>query len=215
MTTERLAFVGDIHGCADRLRAALTDNRLRERRFVFLGDYVDRGPDSFQVVEQLVRWKSLRPDWTFLEGNHDAALRGLLDGTTDPASFIAFGGDATVRSYVSKQPRSIAAMLSAFPAHHREFFESLKSYCIEGDIVASHSGIPWDSVWTAQNRIKGAKPWQLDELRGADWRFVFGHYPQNHGTPYITDRIACLDTGCGCGGPLTILLSPEWNVLQF
>ncbi|WP_408648027.1 metallophosphoesterase [Thiocapsa bogorovii] len=215
MMNQKLAFVGDIHGDATRLRTALADSRLSGRRLVFLGDYVDRGPDSRNVIEQLLYWKGRRPDWTFLEGNHDAALRGLLDGTTPPASFIACGGAATVRSYVDKKPRSISAMLSAFPADHRDFLGSLESYCVAGDIVASHAGIPCDSAWSVINGIRVTNPWHLEKMGETRWHFVFGHYPQAHGRPYVTRRIACLDTGCGHGGPLTVLLSPEWQFLQF
>ena len=66
----RTIAIGDIHGCAVALRALLQSLDLHGDRLIFLGDYIDRGPDSSQVIETLLGL-SFNPNHVFLRGNHD------------------------------------------------------------------------------------------------------------------------------------------------
>ena len=98
-----LYAVGDIHGEDAKLEELLEKLPLRDGdRFVFLGDYIDRGPDAFQVIERLIQ---LQRDWpcVFLLGNHESMLLDFL-GWTDDAyfagdAFLMNGGDRTLASY--------------------------------------------------------------------------------------------------------------------
>src|ERR1700746_2065061 len=72
----------------------------RTATFVFLGDYIDRGPDSRGVIEALIELQSQRPDRIIaLKGNHEAVAAEILRGETDPESWLREGGTATLRSY--------------------------------------------------------------------------------------------------------------------
>lgn len=106
----RLYAIGDIHGCLeplDRLRAVIVeDSRSAEGpcALVYLGDYIDRGPQSKGVIDRLMQ-VPLGFDAYFLRGNHDQAL---LDFLQRPATYLAwsgFGGGATLLSYGVAPPR--------------------------------------------------------------------------------------------------------------
>ena len=93
--------VGDIHGRADLLARVLGEilpQTPPETRLVFLGDYIDRGPQSAQVVEALIEFKARRPDTVFLLGNHEWMLLEALAGRLLDMFFLN-GGEATLDSY--------------------------------------------------------------------------------------------------------------------
>lgn len=101
----RLIGIGDVHGCAATLDALL--DRLAPRpedHLVFVGDYVDRGPDSRGVIERLLRleaqsWDAGHPRCTFLRGNHDQMMLDFVDGTGDFDLWRVNGGLDTLESY--------------------------------------------------------------------------------------------------------------------
>src|SRR4051794_12546807 len=96
----------DIHGCYDELMALVARLPLEPERdrVVFLGDYVDRGPNSRAVVEQVMDWEARYPHWVFLQGNHeDEMLKALRDGGRGDGWFDHWygqGGRETLRSYL-------------------------------------------------------------------------------------------------------------------
>src|SRR3954463_9356161 len=123
---ERAVVIGDIHGDARRLDALLAKLDLQDRKLVFLGDYIDRGPGSRSVLGILCDLKrALADQVVFLAGNHDLAfLRYLKDGNL--ARFAAFGGIATLRSYVTTPVGDLlASVLGAVPSEHVAFLEAL------------------------------------------------------------------------------------------
>jgi serine/threonine protein phosphatase 1 len=101
--------VADIHGMCEMLRELLTavadDAAGAIHRVVFLGDYVDRGPDSRQTIE-LLRTGPTDPaciEWVLLKGNHDAMMVDAVLGSTDHwarSDWEANGGDVTLRGYL-------------------------------------------------------------------------------------------------------------------
>jgi serine/threonine protein phosphatase 1 len=95
----RLLAIGDIHGCLDQLRELLARVvPTPHDQLVFLGDYVDRGPDSAGVVEVLLTLRDQLPRTVFLRGNHEQMLLDVLAGG-DPAIFLLNGGEQTIASY--------------------------------------------------------------------------------------------------------------------
>jgi serine/threonine protein phosphatase 1 len=213
---ERATIVGDIHGDARRLDAMLSTLDLQDRKLVFVGDYIDRGPDSRSVLSILCDLKRALGDRVvFLAGNHDLAfLRYLEDG--DLARFAAFGGIATLRSYVTAPVGDVlATMLAAIPSEHVAFLEALLPAWNHGDWLISHTGLdpehPDDRSMAAMAERSHPDMFQ----QALDRMVVCGHYVQRDRTPTITDRLICIDTGCGTvGGPLTALLLPERSILQ-
>lgn len=130
--------IGDVHGCADELRALLQKLPLRrDSLVVFLGDYIDRGPDSRGVVDTILDLQQYCRVVCLL-GNHELMLREFLEGSDSRrvARFIYNGGSATLASYADHDG------VFVMPEEHREFFDSLAYHHIEGEHCFVHAGIP-------------------------------------------------------------------------
>lgn len=183
------AIIGDIHGCTAALDALLAEAQRNTSRFVFLGDYVNRGPDSRGVIDRLIRLRSDGADCTFLAGNHDLAFHRALSGSFD--EFLTMGGAATVRSYIDPPYHDVAdEFRAAVPASHRRFLETMAVDFITDDLHVAHRP-PAESI---------------------SGRFVIaGHAPQQGSVPTVTGDAAYIDTGCGTvdGGTLTCFYWPS------
>lgn len=215
------ALIGDVHGDAARLRAALSEVPS-DRRVVLLGDYVDRGPDSRRVLDSLVEAKArLRERLVLLRGNHEVTLLEFLDGAA-PQALVRHGGLPTVRSYVHEpEPQVFEQFRRDFPAAHRALLDSTVLFIDEPGLFASHAG--WDPAEpsgrsVAQMTLGGGRAlFDPETARPPRGLAVFGHYTQASRLPYVTASVICLDTGCGTApdAPLTLLLLPERVHRQF
>ena len=195
--------VGDIHGCMEPLRTLMARVAPGPAdRLVFIGDYIDRGPDARGVVEYLLGLPG-RP--TFLLGNHDQMLLDALD-TGDLSLWFANGGEATLASYGGEVGR--------IPPTHRAFFRSLVPHAeIEG-FVFVHAGIR-PGIPLCEQSLDDLL-WIREEFFDSSARFertvVFGHTPLRE-VFLGRDRIG-IDTGCVYGGKLTCLKLPGREVVQ-
>ncbi|MDR2404804.1 MAG: serine/threonine protein phosphatase [Deltaproteobacteria bacterium] len=199
MDTPRIFAVGDIHGCRSKLDSLMEriDWRPQDREeLVFLGDYVDRGPDSFGVVERVLDIKNAYPDLvTTLKGNHEQMFLNFITGV-DQLSLRDNGVSYTMRSYEENSP---------FPVSHFKFLLDLKLYHETEDFVFVHAGlrpgIPLD------RQTEDDCLWIRGEFLESDYDFgktiVFGHTPFRE--PFIVPGRAGLDTGAVFGGPLTCM----------
>jgi len=212
--------VGDIHGQLDDLHRVLelieTDGG-KDAEIVFLGDYVDRGPDSKGVVDLLMNGITGGRNWTAIRGNHDRYFTRFLDDQTvfDPATRAdlfwmnpRLGGDKTLLSYgvegedyAPVDPIHQAA-LDAVPQAHRDFLDNLPNIHTTENLIFAHAGLRHgvpiedqvedDLIW-----IRG--DW-LTEYHDFGRPVVHGHtavdYPEHHGY-----RIN-LDAGAGYFKPL-------------
>lgn len=204
--------IGDIHGQADNLERLL--DRLERHdgsaRFVFLGDYIDRGPDTRRVVDRLLALGQARPDSVFLMGNHEAALM-RLERTRSPEElrFLrAIGFQATLDSYAA--PAGTTG-LDVMPPEHQAFFRGLEPIRRIGPYVFFHAPLPADAS------PETADPLTLDGLLGnrtinaSGWAqsgrtLVFGHMPL--ASPLVAPGLIGIDTGAGRGGLLTAVELP-------
>lgn len=157
----RLYAVGDIHGRLDLLEgfhrhvaAELQADAPTDWRIVYLGDHVDRGPDSGGVLEFLAQAKTRDARHVVLAGNHDL---GLLDFLSEPdpcGIFITHGGIETAASYGvhaahfgaleedGEALHAFHAMLkTAIPNAHVEFLHGLETSFACGDFFCCHAGI--------------------------------------------------------------------------
>jgi serine/threonine protein phosphatase 1 len=171
---ELVYAIGDIHGRSDLLAALLQQiaddaaaSGVGRRSLVFVGDYIDRGPDSRGVIEELLYALPEGFATHFLKGNHEAIM---LDFVEDPAClghWLANGAEATLKSYgvdVVTLVRKGAepeiwrtAFLALLPAEHRAFFDSLELAVSLGDYLFVHAGVrpgvpldaqdPNDLIW--------------------------------------------------------------------
>jgi serine/threonine protein phosphatase 1 len=217
--------IGDVHGRLDLLEDLLA--RIREdagqhpsdsaRSLIFLGDYVDRGPESRGVVDAVM--SDLLPGFTTVRllGNHEEALLSFLDGESDGIDWLSFGGLETLLSYgvpLRSLPNSgeavralQAALTEAVPDRHIAFFRRCLLHYTVGDYVFVHAGVrpgialekqsQTDLLWIRDDflRVRAPLPGRV---------VVHGHticdLPQNRG-----HRIN-IDTGAFVSGRLTCLV---------
>jgi serine/threonine protein phosphatase 1 len=189
----RLLAVGDIHGCHDQLLALLAMVQPGPGdQLVFLGDYIDRGPDSRQVVELLLSLQRRHPHWVFLKGNHEAMLLDFLErGETFP--YLINGGDATLESYGA----------AGIPPEHRAFFIGLRPYYETADFIFVHAGLR-PGLPPAEQREEDLL-WIREKFLASDYDWgktvVFGHTPRP--SALLTPNRIGLDTGAVYGGRLS------------
>lgn len=220
MATERRAIIGDVHGNAEKLTRAVDALASTDRELIFVGDYINKGLGSREVIETLIKLGESHPGAVFLRGNHDHALLKWLDGG-DFREFMLHGGLATIASYVP-EPRSgvFEDFCKTYPREHREFLQSTLAYYERPGLFVSHAGYDPDKADSrgAETVICGTHPALFHHPENRPQGLVvFGHYVQRGGKPYSQDGIVCIDTGCGTleEGPLTALLLPERTYVQF
>lgn len=213
-----LAIVGDVHGEAIAFDRALRAYAGR-RPLVLVGDYVNRGRGSDQVLAMLGDLLD-GGDGTALLGNHDYALLRYIE-TGDLAPFARMGGLATISSYagvIAGDPH--AALLSTLPATHLDTLKSL-AHCYEDDsLLVSHCGVSPSrpNERSVQDLVLGSHPELFgSEASGLPKVVVSGHYAQRGRTPYVSERYICVDVGCGTipGAPLAVLEWPERKFKYF
>lgn len=204
---QKLFAIGDIHGHFDKL-VGLIDKigvDFERDRIVFLGDYIDRGPDAYQVVEYLIDLKKKCPRSIFLKGNHEYMLEKYLAGG-DSFNYLVNGGRQTVDSYLKNVPTAGDALI---PPAHREFFNSLLLFYETKAYIFVHAGlkpkIPLekqrsrDMLWIRNSFIRSSYH------HGK--KVVFGHTPVS--APLVEENKIGLDTGVAYGGRLTCVQLPQ------
>ena len=103
----RTLAIGDIHGMATSLDALLEAVRPTDAdQLVFLGDYVDRGPDSCGVIERLLVQKECFPKTVFLRGNHEIMMAQARVSKSDSRIWQSVGGREALNSYAKRPARS-------------------------------------------------------------------------------------------------------------
>jgi serine/threonine protein phosphatase 1 len=213
---ERLAFVGDIHSDSVRLSTLLRN--LDSRRIVFLGDYIDYGQNSREVLEILMEAKNRKQDPLFLSGNHEIGLLAFLSGKLSFLEYARMGGLPTLRSYIGRASEDVRSeLVAAMPRPHCEFLSNCQPFFETDELVASHAGInpafpesrDLGEIVLGRHRSLFRDNLHLDKL------VICGHYLQTTLTPFVGNSVICLNTGCGTiGGPVTALLYPEMTFLQ-
>jgi serine/threonine protein phosphatase 1 len=153
----RAYAVGDIHGRLDlleQLLARILDDiaaRPQRRTFVaFLGDLIDRGPDSAGVVERLRLWRPAGVRPVFLAGNHEEVLLRMIEGEKGIlASWLKFGGAECARSYgldpeilaTIAEEEALEKVRAAVPRAHRDFLAGFADTFRFGDYLFVHAGL--------------------------------------------------------------------------
>ncbi len=154
----RVYAIGDVHGRLDLLDELLwriLDDAARAadavRHIVFLGDLIDRGPDSAGVIERLAGEPPDGFGVLFLRGNHEAALLEFLTDTRVGPGWLAYGGLATLASYGVPAPAedgrhegladTQARLRAALPPRHLRFLRDLRTSATIGDYLFVHAGV--------------------------------------------------------------------------
>jgi serine/threonine protein phosphatase 1 len=204
--------IGDIHGMAGKLEnllrridAWLEANRVSEpHKFIFLGDYIDRGPQSREVLEIAQRLQTQGA--ICLRGNHEELMLRATESETGRANFLVNGGDATIASL-----RTAAAFQRA-----QEWMRELPTSCEDDLRYYVHAGVLPGLALDQQN--EKTKLWIRDVFlrhAGAFPKYiVHGHSPTiltnpRQVTPEIRDNRCNVDTGAGMRGLLSAAIFNE------
>jgi serine/threonine protein phosphatase 1 len=214
----RLYAIGDVA----LIEGEILRDRPGEWRIVYLGDYVDRGPDSAGVIDMIARRVTADPRHVALLGNHDKVFAEFLADAATWRQFADFEGETTARSYGVELDysgdaairRSRDALLAAVPREHLAFLNGLEPSATFGDFFFCHAGIrpgvpldaqdPHDLIWIrrAFHDHSGLHPRLI----------VHGHTP--HHEPEIRVNRVNLDTYAFASGWLTAL-AIEGRVKRF
>jgi serine/threonine protein phosphatase 1 len=217
----RIYAIGDIHGRLDLLEKLLAriDADIAQRRaarpiYVFLGDYIDRGPSSRETIDRLIEHGAMHES-VFLKGNHELiAIKCLSDrGLFD--QWLRLGGRETLVSYgvpakSQANGKQIAELQSAFhsalPQAHFRFFRDLKNSFECGDFFFAHAGVKPNVELSRQK--ENDLLWIRGEFLSSNEDFgkiiVHGHTP-NSEIDVGPNRIN-IDTGAFATGRLTCLV---------
>lgn len=222
--------IGDIHGRFDLLKTLIEKigedaGNLPEGTdftIVFLGDYIDRGLQSKQVIDFLISGELENCETVFLMGNHEEALLRFLQNPDFGEEWSVYGGAETLYSYGLQPPpprtsdapdarrQSSKAwhtlwneFSNNFPAEHLEFYQNLKYSAVIGDYIFVHAGLRPDVPMEKQ--VSHDMLWIRDDFLNATGDFshliVHGHTPTED--PYRDNRRICVDTGAYISGQLT------------
>lgn len=196
---KRIIGISDIHGEYDKLCAVLDKiSPQKDDTIVFMGDYIDRGKKSREVVDKIIDMQNVC-NCIYLIGSHEyAMLHANLDDYYNYL-FWNYGGDATADSYGSFE--NIMKI-------HGNFFNSLKPYHIIGDYLFVHAGLRvgvpieeqdlTDMVYIRSEFYK--------KKHNFPYKIIFGHTEFDE--PQIQEDKICIDTGCGKykDAPLTAII---------
>jgi serine/threonine protein phosphatase 1 len=212
-------IIGDIHGMLKNLSSLfslLKKQITDDDTLIFLGDYIDRGLNSFEVIEYLLAVSRIYKT-VFLKGNHENMFLKYINNI-DLEIFIANGGTSTLSSY-----RKNTGNLN-LPETHKVFFENLDLFYENKEFIAVHAGLnpeinnlekqsDHDMLWIREKFFRSEKIW--------DKTIIFGHTPCAilHGKPgevYIDDqhKLIGIDTGACYGGKLSCFRWPDGKIFQ-
>jgi serine/threonine protein phosphatase 1 len=218
----RVYAVGDVHGRLDALNL-LTDAIRAEPAdgsravLIMLGDYMDRGPASREVLDRLIALEGdASLETRFIRGNHEETLLNFLDEPSLGPTWCSFGGVETLLSYgvvaplMSDPPEAWEAARDAFaaaiPAAHVRFLQALESAVEYGDYFFTHAGVrpgveldeqdPHDLMWIRDDFLRGSATFSK--------AIVHGHTPE--ADAFVSDRRIGVDTGAYATGRLSAIV---------
>jgi diadenosine tetraphosphatase ApaH/serine/threonine PP2A family protein phosphatase len=199
--------IGDVHGCLDKLVRLLARCRAhagdRPRRLVFVGDYIDRGPNSRGVIDTLLELQRKEPRIICLRGNHEAMMLDAIE-TGDEVLWLLNGGGQTLESYDATQALDL-------PAELVEWADGLPLSFDDGRRLFVHAGlnprVPLDRQ-TEQDLLWIREPF-LSSRSDFGRLIVHGHTPLRTGVPDLRSNRLNIDTAAVFGGPLTAAVFEE------
>ncbi len=216
MNNQEFIAIGDIHGCVKSMEAMLEKlEPYYDRKFIFVGDYIDRGPASKGVVDYLLDFRQ-KVDCVFLRGNHEQMLLDAIK--LDKRNlWMMNGGRATLTSY------ELDGNSVTLPKEHIQFYEDTVLYYDTDDYFFVHAGLsPHKSIADslADEEEMQEFLWERSHLNAFEtpWEktVVFGHTPRSN--PIKKKNMLGIDTGCVYDrigyGKLTAVKLPEEEFIQ-
>jgi serine/threonine protein phosphatase 1 len=209
---KKIFAIGDIHGSYDRLKTLMDKIPIDFSRdtLVFIGDYIDRGPHSVEVVDYLMQLKNRVPGVIFLKGNHEDMLDKFINGD-DRLTYLLNGGQQTLDSYLTKPVQSD---FYPIPPDHMDFFKSLRLFYETEEFIFVHAGL------RPRVPLESQKPqdllWIRDKFVSTKYDFgkrvIFGHTPLKK--PLVEPNKIGIDTGAVYGNALTCVQLPDLVFFQ-
>jgi serine/threonine protein phosphatase 1 len=206
----RLIAIGDIHGRMSKLTGLLEKiEPLTDDRLIFPGDYVDRGPDSFEVVEMIIRLRQDYPNIVTLRGNHEDLIVSFFMGNMSQNARELWqkmdGGDQTLASYRRN---------GSYLKDHRDFYESLPFHWETEQYFFCHAGVRPGVPLAKQKAsdLLGIREPFLSSKENFGKIIVHGHEIVEQ--PTILPNRINIDTGAGRYGLLTAIELPSLNIWQ-
>ena len=204
---KKIFAIGDIHGCHDRLLTLMGKIPIDFSRdtLIFIGDYIDRGSHSVDVVDYLIRLKKRVPKIIFLKGNHEDMLDKFLNGT-ERFNYLLNGGQQTLDSYLAKP---VDSEFFPIPPDHMDFFKSLRLFYETDEFIFVHAGlrprVPLGSQKTED--LLWIRSKFVNSKYDFGKRVVFGHTPLRK--PLVEPNKIGIDTGAVYGNALTCVQLPD------
>ena len=198
-----MAF-GDIHGCYLAAQAAVSLAKKESAHAVFLGDYVDRGPDSIKTLEILIGAKKKNPTWVFLRGNHDQMLLDLIEEKQQPNTCFGIIAGETSNEQTTKVFYQWQKSNDVLKQEIESFLRGTVFYHELDKRIFVHSPLR-DSSVALNEKSQEELIWNYN-LKPT-WngkQFIHGHAPVE--TPVGLNQGININTSCGYGGLLTGML---------
>jgi serine/threonine protein phosphatase 1 len=214
----RTLVIGDVHGCVRTFKELLfTVIRLKQHDNLYLlGDTVDRGPASKEVVDTIVRMRSAGYSVHVLRGNHEEMLLHAHESPAALQIWLANGGAATLESFLIPSP-------ARMPPHYLQFFANLPYYFLLDDFVLVHAGVNCAATdpFSDTDAMLWSRSLTIDRAKLGGRRVVCAHTP--HPLQAIqkstTEDLVTIDGGCvyreSCGlGNLVALQLPGMELFS-
>lgn len=208
--SNRTLAIGDIHGCHASLTTLLKLVAPQAGdRFVFVGDYIDRGPATREVIDSLIEL-SRHHQTIFLRGNHEVMMLEARHNPVQGHLWQTFGGFEALISYGAEYDPDWAAKI---PDSHWKFLSETKRYYETATHVFVHGCLAADTDLEAQTdatlfweRVESIRPHKSGK------KVVCGHTPQASGEILDLGYAYCIDTGCVNHGWLTCFdpVAQQW-----
>jgi serine/threonine protein phosphatase 1 len=195
--------IGDVHGALHKLQCLVArceeHAEGRPHNYVFVGDYIDRGPQSADVIRFLIALQAKMPNGVVaLAGNHEAMLLAIIDGEVPADDWLWQGGAATLQSYGVAEVRDL-------PRDHVDWLRALPRTYDDGRRFFVHAGVNPQLPLDAQDDFDLI--WIREPFLGSERDYgrliVHGHTPLDSDAPDLRRNRLNLDTGAVFGGPLT------------
>ena len=209
---KRVYVIGDIHGCPREPEVLLQHLEKNEGLngddlVIFLGDYIDRGPDTKAVVELMLDFRTRYPRTRYLKGNHEDMLLDFLGfGGNLGQAFLYNGGLETIQSYGITVFAPPGEMVGAMPPSHFKFYCELESILVIENFICVHAGLNPLRDLHAQNDSDAF--WIRDDFLNNVHTFkrtvIFGHTPHREVFQHLPYKLG-LDTGLVFGNKLSCL----------
>lgn len=211
--------IGDIHGCLAEVRYLIEQLPLKQHdRLVFLGDYIDRGPDSKGVVSYLLELRD-KGNYAavFLKGNHEDMFLDYLGFPGNHGDvFLNNGGHATLASYgIPAVSFSGAGVTQQLPPAHLDFYQNLEPFFLIRPYLCVHAGV--QPLKKLEEQTYAEMYWIRGEFirnpHKLPFTVLFGHTPHKEALFDLPYKIG-LDTGLVYGNKLSCLAVEEKVLYQ-